>query len=142
MQSTAGACLLIGSLCLVACGQADYLAPKFTINLDLPPYERYQQLGAVYADKWPTLLHQIGAQFRFMNVSMGKPGMRMAYILAAGMFQSIHQPYRDELLGFAVSARNTLFSMCFWTYLLTSTISCAQVLSPKTLMVKSSTGVT
>ena len=108
MQSTAGACLLIGSLCLVACGQADYLAPKFTINLDLPPYERYQQLGAVYADKWPTLLHQIGAQFRFMNVSTGKPGMRMAYILAAGMFQSIRQPYRDELLGFAVSANRTV----------------------------------
>ena len=85
------------------CDPLDSLAPKFTINLDLPPYERYQELGVVYADKWPILLEQIGS---FMNISV--LGMRMSYIYAATMFKQIRQPYRDELLGFAIAANRTI----------------------------------
>ena len=81
----------------------DSLAPKHTINLDLPPYERFQELGVIYADKWPVLLKQIGS---VMNTS--EAGMRMSYIYSATMFNQLNQPYRDELLGFAVAANRTI----------------------------------
>ena len=57
----------------------------------------------VYADKWPILLEQIRS---FMNTSV--VGMRMSYIYAATMFKQIRQPYRDELLGFAIAANRTI----------------------------------
>ena len=41
-----------------------------------------------------------------MNSSAG--GMRMSYIYAAAMFKQIRQPYRDELLEFAIAANMTI----------------------------------
>ena len=95
--------LVLHAFWSATCDPLDSLAPKFTINLDLPPYERYQELGMVYADKWPILLEQIGS---VMNTSV--LGMRMSYIYAATMFKQIRQPYRDELLGFAIAANRTI----------------------------------
>ena len=95
--------LVLHAFWSATCDPLDSLAPKFTINLDLPPYERYQELGVVYADKWPILLEQIGS---YMNSSAG--GMRMSYIYAAAMFKQIRQPYRDELLEFAIAANMTI----------------------------------
>ena len=95
--------LVLNVFWLASSNPHDSLAPKHTINLDLPPYERFQELGVIYADKWPVLLKQIGT---FMNTS--EAGMRMSYIYSASMFNQLNQPYRDELLGFAVAANRTI----------------------------------
>ena len=85
-------------LCAAAVNARDTPAPKFTINLDLPAKERWADIGKTYAGKTNALFKQIGRLVVLPVV------LETASILAAHLFRYIHQPYRDEILGFANNA--------------------------------------
>ena len=83
-------------------------APEYTVDLDLPPEERWAEIGRDY----------VADLSRFMQEGMvpqlSALGVEMLSVIGAGFLNQIPQPYRQEMVGYAKHSNISVGTLVFW----------------------------
>ena len=84
--------VLVALLLLLA--HADFPVPRFTVDLDLPPEERWADISRIYSEKLSRLMQA-------MVKHMPPLANEMLAIAAADILKNTPEPYRSEIMGIA-----------------------------------------
>ena len=82
--------------------------PIFTVDLNLPPEERWSNISETYAEKLSGFFSE------GMSRMFSPRAVRMLSIMAAGMLQHTPQPYRDEIMGVAKHTNISVGTIVAW----------------------------
>lgn len=93
MKAIPLAVLFLATACLSSAN--DVVAPRFTVNLDLPPQERWTEISSKYSEKLVELLVAMGKVFP------NPQSIEMLSVAAAGLVKYLPEEYREEIRGIA-----------------------------------------
>ena len=87
-------CFLSLALCVAVVLGLDTPVPRYAVNLDLPPEERWAEISRIYAKRLDALVISL-------TLPLPPIAREMLSTIAAKLLQATPQPYRGEILGIA-----------------------------------------